>query len=229
MYAARNTIIALGSITLLAGLAQGDVLYDNFDYSQGDPGYGFFGFGVNSNLDGVPDFAIGQTFVVEGGDYYLDSLLAPIFFFGDLSGALNEGLILSLQTNNDEGLPGTVLEQTIWSDLPGPGDDNGNQSPPVLFEFSGTTLLEEGERYWLTLTLPDDENTYDFVWFWNTDFDLLAPYAVSEDRGPWQGGVFGDVYLPQAAFRVEGTLVPTPGVLAGFAVFGLMGTRRRRN
>ncbi len=220
----KNTkSIALATICTLAGVANAEVIFDNFNYTPGESMYGFLGFGINANLPGIPDFAIGQTFVVAGGDYTLDTLIAPILY-SDFGGGLNEGLTLSIYTNSSDGLPGTLLESATFADLASYTPDE----PVNTFDFSGTTLLEDGERYWITATVPDDGNIYDFGWVWNEDFDLLAPYAVSEDRGPWNSGVNDDIYLPQAAFRVEGTLVPAPGVLAGFATLGLVGTRRRR-
>ncbi len=208
----------------LAGNAVGEVIFDNFNYTQGEFMYGFLGYSVNANdPNGIPDFAIGQTFVVSGGDYTFDNLIAPILY-SEFIGGINAGLTLSLYTNSGDGFPGTLLEEATFSGLP----EYTIDEPVVNFEFSGTTVLEDGARYWITATVPDDGNFYSFGWVWNFDDSLLAPYVISEDGGPWQGGVNNNIYLPQAAFRVEGTLVPAPGVLTGLAAFGLIGTRRRR-
>ncbi len=215
---------AVGCLSALSGNAAGEVIFDNFNYTPGEFMYGFLGYTISANDPfGAPDFAIGQTFVVSGGDYTFDRLIAPILY-SEFIGGVNAGLTLSLYTNSGDGLPGTLLEEATFSGMP----EYSIDEPVVDFEFSGTTVLEDGARYWITATVPDDGDMYSFGWVWNFDDSLLAPYAVSEDRGPWQSGVNDDIYLPQAAFRVEGTLVPAPGVLSGLAAFGLIGTRRRR-
>ena len=125
-----------------------------------------------------------------------------------------------------------LLESATFSDL----NSNGLDEPLNTFGFSGTTVLEDGARYWITATVPggasimssEDTDVYSFGWFWNADDSIVAPTVTSENNGPWQGGVNEEFYLPQAAFRVEGTLVPAPGALAGIAALGLIGTRRRR-
>jgi len=205
-------------------MANGAVIFDNFNYTPGEFKYGFIGFGIAANDPfGAPDFAIGQTFVVSGGDYTFDTMIAPIMY-NSFFGGLNSGLTLSLLTNNSDGLPGTVLESATFSGLP----EYTPQEPVFTFNFSGTTVLEDGARYWITATVPDNGNIYSFGWIWNFDDTLVAPVAISEDRGPWQGGVNDDIYLPQAAFRIEGTPIPTPGALTSVLAMGLISARRRR-
>ncbi len=209
-------------ITALSGaaLAQ-DVLFDNLDY-DGDFLYHIFAYSIQANDSfGQPDFGNGQSFVVNGGDYTLDTLIAPILY-DDFVAGVNE-LTLSVYTNGGDGLPDTLLETATFSGL------TSTYGTLETFDFSGTTVLQDGARYWITATVPDDAaDAYSFGWFWNADDSIVAPTVTSENNGPWQGGVNDDIYLPQGAFRVEGTLVPAPGVLTGFAALGLLGTRRRR-
>jgi len=225
----RPTIFALAAICgigALSGtaLAQ-DVIFDNFDY-DGDSLYHAFAYSIQSNdAFGQPDFGNGQSFVVNGGDYTLDALIAPILY-DDFAGGLNEGLTLSIYTNGGDGLPSMLLESATFSGLANSSDAG---DPLSTFGFAGTTVLEDGARYWITATVPGDAaDVYSFGWFWNSDDLLVAPTVTSENNGPWQGGVNEDFYLPQGAFRVEGTLVPAPGTLVGIAALGLIGTRRRR-
>ena len=216
----------LCSISTLAGIANAEVIFDNFNYTPGEDLYGFIGNGINQNIPGgIPAFANGQSFVVDGGDYTLDTLIAPIVY-NAFNGGLNEGLTLSVYTNGGDGLPDTLLESATYSGLAGfiPGEFSVN-----TFEFAGTTVLEDGARYWITATVPDNGNIYDFSWIWNADFSLVAPTVTSQDGGPWLGGANDTIFLPQGAFRVEGSLVPAPGVLTVFATLGLVGTRRRRD
>ncbi len=216
---------ALCGVGLLSGIAHGDVIFDNFNYTPNEPKYGGLAYSINVNDPfGIPDFAIGQTFVVSGGDYTFDTLVAPILY-SEFIGGINAGLTLSLYTNGGDGLPDILLESATFSDLPEYTPDE----PVVDFAFSGTTVLQDGTRYWITASVPDGEEFYSFGWMWNFDDSLVAPFAISEDGGPWQGGVDDDIYLPQAAFRVEGTLIPTPGVMSGVFAMGLLAARRRRD
>ncbi len=218
-------LLALCGIGAFAGALHAEVVFDNFNYTPGEPMYGFLQYGINVNdPDGIPDFAFGQTFVVSGGDYTFDTMIAPILY-SSFIGGLNEGLTLSLHTNGGDGLPDLLLESATFSNLPEIAPDD----PVATFNFSGNTVLQDGQRYWITATVPtDDGEFYSFGWGWNVDFKMLAPYAVSQDGGPWASGVDDTSWLPQAAFRIEGTLVPAPGALAGMAAIGLIGTRRRR-
>ncbi len=230
----RIALSSLCGISVFAGIANGAVIYDNFDYTPGATLYNeAISFIINGG-DPVVNFGFGQSFVVNGGDFTLDSLAAPILWADDTLG-INAQLTLSIYADDGSQLPGNLLETITVSGLPALSGiiTEPLESLVTTFSFSGTTLLEEGMRYWILATVPDDGSAYNFSWQLNNDDLLESPITTQINGGPWQGGLDqnGDpsFLFTEAAFRLEGTLVPAPGVLAGFTALGLMGTRRRRD
>ena len=93
------------------------------------------------------------------------------------------------------------------------GDDN----PPIVALFGGSAVLQDGEQYFVTVSMTDGFA----VWAWN-DQGGTTPHVARVDLGVWtlQTGI-------SSAFRVNGTPVPAPAALALLGV-ACLGARRSR-
>lgn len=195
------------TIIALPAAVSADILYDNFGpgdtYSNG----GYLIGGTDAQEFG-PSFAIG------GGDFFLDTVVAAVgHSFG-----VNQ-VTLSLYDSSG-GLPGNVLETSVLGGLP----DFGSGDPPSTFNFSGLTVLENGETYFLIASSVNDGNA-SLTWNFNSTDDI-GRASVRQNAGAWSAGPF---VMP--AFRVNGIAVPEPGALAllSIAAIGhLISERRRR-
>ena len=197
------SVASLLSVPALGGV----VLYDNF--SGGD--------GYNNDVGGTIGYSTnveqGQGFSISGGDFFLDSVVAAI---GYIEG-INE-VTLTL-FDDDGGAPGLALESVTLFDLP-PG--GGDEEPPSLFSFSGTTVLSEDVTYWLIASGVNDTSAL-LLWNFN-DTGALLDRASRDDGGPWL--ITADATA--LAMRINGSPIPAPGALGLLGAAGLVSRRRRR-
>ncbi|MCF7912085.1 MAG: T9SS type A sorting domain-containing protein [Candidatus Cloacimonetes bacterium] len=84
---------------------------------------------------------------------------------------------------NPEGLPpdpADVIEEWTITGFPG----WTQWDPPVHLEGNGTTIILEGESYWLWLVASDYSNT---GWCMNIDPNLLCPHTIRRENEDWLG------------------------------------------
>lgn len=196
--------------------ASADVLHSNFGPNDAyDTTFGWtlsYGgpLGGDAYEDAVP-------FTVTGGDYLFNSAEVAVnrFWGPDL-------VHFNLHAD-DSGVPGTVLDSTSASGVVKPG----TLAPPMLADFGGDFILEEGQTYWLALRT--EETDAHLSWAFNVvdDFGLRAWQL---NNGPWHPamGIPG-TDSERGVFRINGTLVPAPAALALLSVAGAARIRRRRD
>jgi len=239
----QSTLGATLVATLTAAASAGStVLFDNYfgpdnGTANGGPFFGYAPgfFGGPAHL--APVTQIANSFEVLGGDFYLESVHATMMTVPEsISGnAINDGVTMRIHAS-DGAVPGAVLG--AFSVIAPLVNIPGGQGPvatetPTLFDFSGSgILLQSGHTYWLSV----EANNNGFA-VWGAAFtpdsdpkDPLIPetapgtYSVKVNSGDWQTGYVND----QAAFRVNGTVVPAPGAALLFACSAPFITRRRR-
>ncbi len=190
--------------TLIASSAAADIIYDNFGPEDS------FDSTVSVSVGGFSGFQFAFRFTVTGGDFALTSLTAPIGFVN----GTNEVL---LTIYSDFFTPFTTLETSTGSGF----QDTGTPITPTEFGFSGSTILRDGEQYWVGFE-PNDLFDDTLSWFLNDQEDFL----LRSERFP--GGSWA---VPSAsrsgAMRIEGNLVPAPAPIAVFG-FGLSAILFRR-
>lgn len=158
----------------------------------------------------LPDIDQADSFAVAGGDFFLDRIEIQL---GHLTGT-NRGFVSIY--SDDGGAPGTMLETVAVENLE---DLGGMIDPPVVADFGGTTLLEDGMSYWV-VALPDQG-----AWLgWNLNsIGDFGPHAFRQNLGPWT--VTNDT---RGAFRVIGMPVPTPVTHPTAVLLSLAAMPRRR-
>ncbi len=208
--------IALAAVgAAVAGPVSADVLYSNF--GPGDTYSLDRGWTLSSGGPLAGDvWEQAVAFTVVGGDYYFDSV--------DFAVLHNWGpdLVYMDIRSDENGLPGTVLESTSASGV----TDPFVWAPPMTAGFSGGLVLQEGATYWLTLRTESTDALASWAFNVIDDFGL---YAQQLNGQGWQSyyGIPG-TDSQRAVFRVNGTLVPAPGVGAmAVAACGLAYRRRR--
>lgn len=192
-----------------AASASADVLFSNFGPNDVyDTTFGWtLSFGGPLAGDAFEDAV---PFTVTGGDYYFDSAeVAVNHFWGP-------DLVYVNLHADAAGVPGTVLDSTSAAGVVVPG----TLGPPMLAEFGGDFLLEDGRTYWLALRT--EETDAHLSWAFNVvdDFGLRAWQL---NNGPWNPafGIPG-TDSERGVFRINATPVPTPAgalLLAIAAVF----------
>ena len=205
----RGTLISVIAIALsLTSASLGDVLFNNF--GAGDT----YQTGVGWTLsEGAPinvDNDQGDAFIINGGDFFLDSIELAI---GLVVG--QNRIFIDVYTTIG-GLPGGIIDSAVIENQMG---QFGNANPPIVALFSGLTTLFDGEQYFVIASTDTDTWA---AWNWNNVGDV-GPHAARVDLGNW-----GVSNTTRGAFRVNGTLVPAPGVLALLGVASLVTRRRRR-
>lgn len=205
----KCTLIAVSAIALsLTTASLGDVLFDNFGF--GDSYDTRAGYTLSEGAPINFDWDHGDAFTVGGGAFFLDSIDLAI---GLLVG--QNRIFVDVYTTVG-GLPGVVIDAAVVDGQMGPF---GNANPPIVALFAGSTILQDGEQYFIIASTDSDSLA---AWNWNILGDI-GPHAFRQDLGDWS--VSNDT---RGAFRVNGTLVPAPGVLALLGVAGLAARRRRR-
>ena len=215
MRAFRNAACALVVIAGSAGAASADVLYSNFGPNNGyDLVYGWtLSYGGPLGGDAYEDAA---RFTVSGGSYFFDSAeVAVSRFWGP------DIVHFNLHAD-DGGSPGAVLDSTSASGTVTPG----TLGPPMVANFGGDVVLEEGRSYWLALRT--EETDAHLSWAFNIvdDFGLRAWQL---NNGPWHPvmGIPG-TDSERGVFRIHGTVVPGPATVALLGFAGAAGIGRRR-
>lgn len=211
----NKLMTAMGcAVAVGAAGASGDVLYDNFgagDTYSLDTGWTISYGGPLAGA--VYEQAV--SFTVTGGDYYFDS--------ADLAVLNNYGPdLVYLDLHADAGgNVGAVLESTSASGV----TDPFVHAAPMNAIFSGTTLLEDGQTYWLSLRTDQTDALASWAYNIVDDFGLRAWQL---NGGGWTP-VYGDPNTDseRGVFRIHATAVPAPGA-AGMALLAFAGFARRR-
>ena len=187
-------VLLLGTLLALASLAGADTLVDTMPGDVYATGWGMTIMQDYSNQD----WSQGSGFVVEGGDYYLDSVSAAI-------GLVTGPNVMEVQLWDDVGgLPGSILESWTFTNQMG---SFGNNNPPLVGVSTLSPVLYAGETYYVIAYAPTGPQWSAFNM---NDFGYRLPRAVSQDDQASWSVSDGDA----AAFRVEGTIVPEPGLIS---------------
>lgn len=213
MRISRVTACACVLMGGLTGASAADVLFSNFAANdEYDTTYGWtlsFGgpLGGAVHEDAAP-------FTVTGGDYFFDSAeVAVSRFWGP------DIVHFNLHAD-DGGVPGAVLDSTSAAGVVEPG----TLAPPMLADFGGDVLLQEGQTYWIAL--HTEETDAHLSWAFNIidDFGLRAWQL---NNGPWNPalGIPG-TDSERGVYRINGTPIPAPGALPLLAL--TLAPRRRR-
>ncbi len=211
----RELMIAAAVAVAAAG-ASGDVLFDNFgpgDSYALDTGWAISHGAILAGA--VYEQAV--AFTVTGGDYYFDSADLAVF------NTIGPDLVhLDLRADAG-GNVGEVLESTTASGV----IPWFVHAEPMTATFSGTTVLREGETYWLSLRTEET----DAVGAWASniigDYGLHAFQLNGEGWNPSYGDPT-DQFTQRAVFRINGTAVPAPGTGVLALLAGGTVCRRRR-
>ena len=214
---ARMACAILAALSVEAA-ASADVLYSNFAPGDTyDTEYGWtLSYGGPLGGDAFEDAV---SFTVTGGDYYFNSAdVAVNHFWGP-------DLVYFDLHADAGGVPGAVLDFTSASGVHPPGTNGA----PMTAHFGSDTILQNGQTYWLALRTETEDAWLSWAFNIVDDFGLRA-WQVN--NGPWNPA-FGTpgTDSERGVFRINGTPVPAPGVLAlltiASAAFG--GRRRRRD
>jgi hypothetical protein len=200
----------LGAVAILCAIetsATGAVFYDNFgpgNTYQTSSGYGFGG--SDPNFKQAMAFTPNDSCVLTAGDFGIS-----------LSFGQNPSTFSITVHADAGGLPGTVLEQkTVVTNL-GPF---GLQNSPVAVNFAGTTALNAGAQYWISMSATGFNS---FTWNGNNTGDI-GLRAFQSNNGTWIAASGNEAI---GAFRLHGTIVPAPAVIALLGL-ALCAPRRRR-
>ena len=202
--------------TVSAAEVSADVLYSNFGAGDAyDTTYGWtLSYGGPLGGDAYEDAV---AFTVTGGNYYFDSAEVAINHFWGPD-------LVHFNLHADAGgTPGAVLDSTSASGVVPPG----TLAAPMLANFGGDIILQNGQTYWLAART--DETDAHLSWAFNVinDFGLRAWQL---NNGPWNPtmGIPG-TDSERGVFRINGTPVPAPTMLTLLAVAGAARRRRRRD
>jgi hypothetical protein len=211
-------LLKIAACALLGGCgtAAADVLYSNFAAGNAyDTTFGWtLSYGGPLGGDAFEDAV---AFTVAGGDYLFNSAeVAVSHFWGP-------DLVHFNLHADDGGAPGAVLDSTSASGVATPG----TLGPPMLADFGGDVVLENGRTYWLALRT--EETDAHLSWAFNIvdDFGLRAWQL---NNGAWHPtlGIPG-TDSERGVFRIHGTPVPAPATLGLLALAGAARTPRRRD
>ena len=186
-------------------------LFDNF--GKGNSFNTSFGY----ILGGANDLEQGPLVTIDEGSFFLQSIDAAI---GSFTG--NNSATLSVYSEVN-GTPGEVLESVTVSGLP----PFGGPFAPTTFHFSGKTILDENQSYFLIGGAADDLEigNSQFLWAWNNTGDERT-IQVRSDGGIWEKSQ----NTTSPAFRINGTVVPEPSCLIFFVLaLGVTARSRQRS
>ncbi|MBI5386665.1 MAG: PEP-CTERM sorting domain-containing protein [Verrucomicrobia bacterium] len=204
--------------------AQSDTIYDTFGPAPYVPNIYTYGFNWTSPGSGV---SIATRFVVGGQDYLLGSVTLDIGRYEENSPNLG----IAILADND-GVPGeTVLDWIV----PNPTGILTSGRQPHTYSSSLNPVLLANMPYWLSVQpailnqLDAADNFYYGISTpWVTGLNAVRIFdRASGDWAAWQ--LYPDTLPP--VYRLEGTVVPEPSVLAlaglGLALFALAKRRPR--
>ena len=211
----RFKLLMACALMVAAVPASADVLYSNF--APGDTYDLTFGWTLSYGGPlGGDAFEDAVAFTVIGGDYSFDTAEFAInhFWGPDL-------VYVNLHADS-AGVPGAILDSTTATGVATPGVP----TPPMVANFDGDFILNEGQTYWLAIRT--EETDAHLSWAFNVvdDFGLRA-WQVN--NGPWNPvlGMPG-TDSERGVFRINGTLVPAPGMLTLLGIAGIALRRRNR-
>jgi hypothetical protein len=208
---ALSTLVGAAVLTLSTASQAQVVIHSNFG-----PGDDFNM--VSGNLVLGPDEAsIGN---VDQAMSFTIGAIDTYFTSAELGLRLTDGLdfVNVLLMSDAGGLPDSVLLSMGVSGLPGP------DVPAIVTASAGAAvLLSANTTYWIAADAGSDT---EIVWHRNSIGDLGRAGRAGTPVGPWNFNPDQETL----AFRVNGRLVPTPGVgmLATLAC-GAFAIRRRRD
>ncbi len=211
----HRTALAGSLLALAATVAHAQtVLFDN--YGPGDTYRTDMGMTLGEGGPvGGPKHEAAVPFTVTGGDFYFNT--------AEFSVILNwgEDIVFVDLRADDNGAPGQILQSTTASGVADPFE----LAPPMIADFGGSTILEDGATYWIAMSAQGP----DALLSWAHALEDWGHRAWRLDGGDWQTG-FGTPGLDdqRGVLRITGTLVPTPGAAAVFAMAALAGAARRR-
>jgi hypothetical protein len=191
-------------------LNAGSIIYTNFADN--------FGYTTVSGLNAGPGSAVPFTETLHPGNgftYVLSGITVAAF---NTSTPTTDPLTVSLYADSN-GLPGTLLasQGVFLAD---------SSSEVVSVSFDNGPILSDGTHYWVGLSDPDGNATWNFN---DTIGGVTATYSTESSQ--WLSN--GTSYAP-GAVEVDGSLVaatPEPGSFAmiggGLIALIMLGARRR--
>lgn len=202
-------LLVLSSVLAFADTGTADEIFDTI--GDGDVSSAFWVIGrttVGIQRRYAARFSVEDSFFIES----VEALVGG-------TSSSSARLTFAIQQEENGAPDGTVLESVTNFGLP---FIIGNETPEE-FTFSGSTLLEGGQDYFLVATAstgPSDP----VGWRTNT-VGFNGTLAVSDDAGPWQ--TFSTGNYP--AFRINGSVVPEPNSFSLLAVMCIWHWQRRRD
>ena len=203
------TIGACGGAATAQVTPKPEVFFDNFgpgnSYST-TSGFPFGAFGAGQVAHAMA-FTADNPYLLTAGEFGIGLIVPGPSTFE-----------ITVHADDGDGLPGAVLEEVTVSEQLG---SFSSINELVGVEFAGTTLLDAGEQYWISMS--SDAPTL-FGWNQNNIGDL-GPHAVLVDDGDWK---LEDEADQRGAFRLYGTPVPAPGAIGLLGAFAYAARRRRK-
>lgn len=214
----QRALVVVASLGVLSAVVSADVvLFDNF--GEGDAYINAGGWSIGSPQYGSPEvnWHQGNGLEISGDtDFALSTVTAAITAVTGLNQAT-----LSVYESREDGSPGQLLESVTRSNLP----LLGWNMPPTAFAFSGDTVLEAGQTYWVIASAPLGST---MVWNQNSTLDLGLFARKRAGEEPWSQ--FDG--FTRGAMRIDavpvGLHVPAPAALWLLWAGMSLNTRRRR-
>ena len=210
-------LVVLGALCAahLTSTARAAVLFDNFEPPNN--GYvGNVGWTVSNGVDLQVHLEQAAVFTVPGGSHFLDSVELAL---GHLFGPNVVHVTLHPDVGGVPGAP--IRTVTVTGQINPMPTEPKNNFPPVVANFGGTTVLQGGASYWISLSSDTSVTDSWLAWNYNRTGDL-GLRAERTDGGPWVTHT-GD---PRGAFRINGTPVPEPA--CAMVMLGTLGVTLRR-
>ena len=213
-------VLCVACVVWLASPARAAVLFNNFEPPNN--GYvGNVGWTVSNGIDLQVHLEQAAVFTVPGGSHFFDSVELAL---GHLFGPNVVHVTLHPDVGGAPGAP--IRTVTVLDQINPMPTEPKNNFPPVVANFGGTTVLEGGASYWISLSSDTSVSDSWLAWNYNRTGDL-GTRAHRTDGGPWQVFSGSD---PRGAFRINGTPVPEPAAAIALApaALTLLRLRRRR-